>query len=345
MSAALNLKNLLKSCEVSGSNVGNHRLNPQSVDYNSTNTATTTTTTTGESGGSSSTNKKDENEDVWSCLEAQAAFLGATPASLWDNGELKVDFMDMEEFFIENGLSINASGRDEPSPPNGLDTPKREAALTAGTSSNFARASSSSSTSSSCSGGHFYVKPNSLQLDNYSKSSAPSPQERNDDQEDSDDSCGSFADSIRPTTPRPGPTPLVSRRKRAAIDASVSVSSSINGNTSDDGSYVPGMDFDPKNRPFSQEELRPQPMSKKSKKQYVPEDLKDDKYWVRRRKNNMAAKRSRDARRVKENQIAMRAAFLENENAVLKAELDKVNKLYAAALKRLEQYEKPTHKK
>lgn len=47
--------------------------------------------------------------------------------------------------------------------------------------------------------------------------------------------------------------------------------------------------------------------------QYVPEDLKDDKYWARRRKNNMAAKRSRDARRVKENQIAMRAAFLENE--------------------------------
>ncbi len=45
----------------------------------------------------------------------------------------------------------------------------------------------------------------------------------------------------------------------------------------------------------------------------MPEDLKDDKYWARRRKNNMAAKRSRDARRVKENQIAMRAAFLENE--------------------------------
>lgn len=47
--------------------------------------------------------------------------------------------------------------------------------------------------------------------------------------------------------------------------------------------------------------------------QYVPEDLKDEKYWARRRKNNMAAKRSRDARRVKENQIAMRAAFLEKE--------------------------------
>ena len=41
--------------------------------------------------------------------------------------------------------------------------------------------------------------------------------------------------------------------------------------------------------------------------------MKDDKYWARRRKNNMAAKRSRDARRVKENQIAMRASFLEKE--------------------------------
>ena len=47
--------------------------------------------------------------------------------------------------------------------------------------------------------------------------------------------------------------------------------------------------------------------------QFVPDDLKDEKYWARRRKNNMAAKRSRDARRVKENQIALRAGFLEKE--------------------------------
>ena len=44
--------------------------------------------------------------------------------------------------------------------------------------------------------------------------------------------------------------------------------------------------------------------------------MKDDKYWARRNKNNMAAKRSRDARRSKENQIAMRAAFLEKEVVV-----------------------------
>ena len=47
--------------------------------------------------------------------------------------------------------------------------------------------------------------------------------------------------------------------------------------------------------------------------QFVPDDLKDDKYWARRRKNNMAAKRSRDARRMKENQIALRAGYLEKE--------------------------------
>lgn len=74
-----------------------------------------------------------------------------------------------------------------------------------------------------------------------------------------------------------------------------------------------GRDFDPRTRAFSDEELKPQPMIKKSRKQFVPEELKDDKYWARRRKNNIAAKRSRDARRQKENQIAMRARYLEKE--------------------------------
>lgn len=72
-------------------------------------------------------------------------------------------------------------------------------------------------------------------------------------------------------------------------------------------------DFDPRTRAFSDEELKPQPMIKKSRKQFVPDEMKDDKYWARRRKNNMAAKRSRDARRMKENQIALRAGYLEKE--------------------------------
>ncbi|XP_014206749.1 uncharacterized protein LOC106638198 [Copidosoma floridanum] len=42
-------------------------------------------------------------------------------------------------------------------------------------------------------------------------------------------------------------------------------------------------------------------------------DEKDAAYWERRRKNNEAAKRSRDARRAKEDEIAIKAAFLEQE--------------------------------
>ena len=43
-------------------------------------------------------------------------------------------------------------------------------------------------------------------------------------------------------------------------------------------------------------------MNKKSRKQTVPDCLKDDKYWARRAKNNVAAKKSREQRRLKENQ-------------------------------------------
>lgn len=74
------------------------------------------------------------------------------------------------------------------------------------------------------------------------------------------------------------------------------------------------------------EDLKPQPMIKKSRKQFVPDSLKDDKYWARRRKNNMAAKRSRDARRMKENQIALRAGYLEKENVGLRQELERLKK-------------------
>ena len=57
---------------------------------------------------------------------------------------------------------------------------------------------------------------------------------------------------------------------------------------------------------------------RKRKKQFVPDELKNPKYWAKRSKNNEAAKRSREARRLKENQIAMRARFLEEENMALK---------------------------
>lgn len=58
---------------------------------------------------------------------------------------------------------------------------------------------------------------------------------------------------------------------------------------------------------------------------------KDSAYYERRKKNNAAAKKSRDRRRIKEDEIAIRAAFLERENIELKFEL-------AAARKQLALY-------
>ncbi|KAL7883545.1 hypothetical protein SRHO_G00012030 [Serrasalmus rhombeus] len=105
-------------------------------------------------------------------------------------------------------------------------------------------------------------------------------------------------------------------------------------------SSVPGGEiFNPRKHRFSEEELKPQPMIKKAKKVFVPEDAKDEKYWVRRKKNNVAAKRSRDARRLKENQIAVRASFLERENAALRQEVAELRKDCSRCKKMVAQYE------
>lgn len=92
-------------------------------------------------------------------------------------------------------------------------------------------------------------------------------------------------------------------------------------------SSVPGGElFNPRKHKFTDDELKPQPMIKKAKKVLVPDEKKDDKYWHRRGKNNVAAKRSRDARRLKENQITVRAAFLERENAALRSQVAELRK-------------------
>lgn len=59
------------------------------------------------------------------------------------------------------------------------------------------------------------------------------------------------------------------------------------------------------------------------------EIIKDMSYYERRRKNNLAAKRSRDRRRDKEDEIAIRAAYLERENIQLKIELQAVRQQLA----------------
>merc|ERR1711874_743394 len=70
------------------------------------------------------------------------------------------------------------------------------------------------------------------------------------------------------------------------------------------------------------EELRPQPIIKKRRKLYAADSQKDELYWERREKNNVAVRRSREARRLKENQIALRVAHLERENDGLRQKVE-----------------------
>ena len=67
------------------------------------------------------------------------------------------------------------------------------------------------------------------------------------------------------------------------------------------------------------------PTSKRSRKNldnsFSKCENKDGKYFERRKRNNVAAKKSRDARKQREDEIAIRASFLEKENSILKAQL------------------------
>uniref|UniRef100_A0A3Q2P7A5 Nuclear factor, interleukin 3 regulated, member 6 n=1 Tax=Fundulus heteroclitus TaxID=8078 RepID=A0A3Q2P7A5_FUNHE len=57
------------------------------------------------------------------------------------------------------------------------------------------------------------------------------------------------------------------------------------------------------------------------KREFIPQDKKDDSYWDKRRKNNEAAKRSREKRRVNDMVLESRVLALLEENARLRAEL------------------------
>ncbi|KAL1122471.1 hypothetical protein AAG570_002802, partial [Ranatra chinensis] len=63
------------------------------------------------------------------------------------------------------------------------------------------------------------------------------------------------------------------------------------------------------------------PRRPRGEKKPIPDEQKDDKYYERRKRNNQAAKKSRDARRMREDEVALRANMLEQENAVLRAQV------------------------
>ncbi|XP_073350626.1 HLF transcription factor, PAR bZIP family member a isoform X2 [Pagrus major] len=221
----------------------------------------------------------------------QSAFLGPT---LWDKtlpydgDNFQLEYMDLEEFLSENGIPANTAQSDQ---DRQAAQPQQQAPPpTPPTPPTPTVVDLSSRATTSV---HTGMAPQNCL---HSPSTAALPSSR---------------DTPSPIDPESIQVPLTYEPDPADLALS----------------SVPGQEmFDPRKRKFSAEELKPQPMIKKARKVFIPEDMKDDRYWARRRKNNVAAKRSRDARRLKENQIAIRASFLEKENAALRMEVADMRK-------------------
>ncbi|XP_075937775.1 HLF transcription factor, PAR bZIP family member b [Anarhichas minor] len=240
----------------------------------------------------------------------QSAFLGPT---LWDKtlpydgDSFQLEYMDLDEFLTENGISSSASQHHHHHGQHQLHAAPRQPptmsqATPTATVMDLSNHASTSIHTSVVSLNCLHGSPARAGLPN--SRNTPSPID---------------PDSIQvPVGYEPDPADLAL-------------------------SSMPGQEmFDPRKRKFSAEELKPQPMIKKARKIFIPEDLKDDKYWVRRRKNNVAAKRSRDARRLKENQIAIRASFLEKENSALRHEVAELRKELGRTKNVLAKYEAST---
>ncbi|KAM6975304.1 nuclear factor interleukin-3-regulated protein-like [Tautogolabrus adspersus] len=79
------------------------------------------------------------------------------------------------------------------------------------------------------------------------------------------------------------------------------------------------------NRDLMGHKISAMPFKNKSscrrKREFIPEEKKDNVYWERRRKNNEAAKRSREKRRINDMVLENKLMALGEENTSLKAEL------------------------
>ena len=63
-------------------------------------------------------------------------------------------------------------------------------------------------------------------------------------------------------------------------------------------------------------------------REFTPNYKKDDTYWDRRKRNNAAAKRSREKRRLNDMLLEKRVVQLARENHILRAQVTSVFKSY-----------------
>ncbi|KAM9782956.1 D site albumin promoter binding protein b [Neosynchiropus ocellatus] len=244
-----------------------------------------------------------------------------------DGGLFQLQYMDLEEFLTENGMGSmhnnnSSSSAQIPSQSSQSAVPNQSSQCLPSSSPSGASPTPSSSSSSPSLIGLELAQPHNLTGGNDCLHGS---------QTSMNDSCESPSSSSSSSSCPPLLTPTSSGPDVCMFDmdpADIALSS-------DSGQH----NYDPRRSTFSEEELKPQPMIKKARKILVPDNMKDEKYWTRRYKNNEAAKRSRDARRLKENQISVRAAYLERENAALRQEVAEMRKELGRCRNILSKYE------
>ncbi|XP_030014455.1 D site albumin promoter binding protein b isoform X1 [Sphaeramia orbicularis] len=238
-----------------------------------------------------------------------------------DGGLFQLQYMDLEEFLTENGMGSmhnnnSSSSAQVPSQSPQSAVPNQSSQCLPSSSPPCSTSSSPSSSSSPSLIGLEVAQPQNV---------AGGTDCLHGSQTSMNDSCESPSSSSSSCPPLLTPTG--------------SGPDGIGMFDMDASSGSSQQNFDPRRHTFSEEELKPQPMIKKARKILVPDNMKDEKYWTRRYKNNEAAKRSRDARRLKENQISVRAAYLERENAALRQEVAEMRKELGRCRNILSKYE------
>lgn len=68
--------------------------------------------------------------------------------------------------------------------------------------------------------------------------------------------------------------------------------------------------------------------SQRKQREFIPDNKKDESYWDRRRRNNEAAKRSREKRRFNDMILEQRVVELSKENHILKAQLTAIKEKF-----------------
>ncbi|XP_069694247.1 nuclear factor interleukin-3-regulated protein isoform X2 [Periplaneta americana] len=89
----------------------------------------------------------------------------------------------------------------------------------------------------------------------------------------------------------------------------------------DPDNYPPGFDL-------AGHLKRKELFSQRKQREFIPDNKKDESYWDRRRRNNEAAKRSREKRRFNDMILETRVVELSKENHVLKAQLAAIKDKY-----------------